>query len=77
MSEILTINQSATQFSMGLPDSEAGCLVQIYPTDDGPCGLWDLDKEHMVVGRATSCDIQLEDDSVSREHAEIRHEAGG
>ena len=77
MSEIVTINQSATQFSLGLPDSEAGCLVRIYPTDDGPCGLWDLDKECAVIGRATSCDIQLEDDSVSREHAEIRHEAEG
>ncbi|MFC1759379.1 diguanylate cyclase [Planctomycetota bacterium] len=77
MADIVTINQSATQFLRGVPDSDAGCLVRIYPTDGGPCGLWDLDKECVTIGRAASCDIQLEDDSVSREHAEIRYEAEG
>ena len=73
MADIVTINQGENQFTAGLPDSDAGCLVRIYPTDDGPCGLWDLDKDCVVIGRSSDCDIQLDDESVSREHAEIRH----
>ncbi|MCA9213207.1 MAG: GGDEF domain-containing protein [Planctomycetales bacterium] len=77
MAEIATINQSISQFSNVLAESEVGCLVQIYPTDDGPCGLWELDRESLTLGRAKDCDIQLDDDSVSREHAVIRHDLDG
>lgn len=78
MADVTTINQNATHFSVGLPNADdAGCLVRIYPSDNGPCGLWNLEKDLMVIGRAADCDIHLDDDSVSREHAEIRRETEG
>jgi diguanylate cyclase (GGDEF)-like protein len=55
---------------------QSGCdgkrnLVQIHPLDidRGPI---DLSDDRMTIGRSIQCDLRIQDDSVSRQHAEIR-----
>ncbi|MBI5493390.1 MAG: diguanylate cyclase [Deltaproteobacteria bacterium] len=48
----------------------ASCLVVIYGQDLGRRFL--LDRPEVTVGRAASCEILLDQDSVSRQHAVIR-----
>jgi len=51
-------------------DQERACLVKIYPACvDG--SLMPLDKDRLVFGRDATCDFELTDSFVSREHAEI------
>lgn len=47
------------------------CLVQIYPADIID-GMILMEQDTVVVGRDQQCDLQLEDSSVSRRHAEFR-----
>lgn len=52
--------------------SREGCLVIIYGDDLGrrvPLG-----PEPCVLGRSSKCDVQLDQESVSRNHARIQHE---
>ena len=46
-------------------------LMQLHPLDLER-GKIELGREPMVLGRSESCDIQLEDTSVSRQHARIQ-----
>jgi two-component system, cell cycle response regulator len=48
------------------------CLVQIYPTGPGMGCRYNLAQSSVVVGRATECEICLEDLSVSRHHLRIQ-----
>ena len=56
-------------------DSREGCLVIIYGDDLGrrvPLGT-----EPTVIGRSSKCDVQLDQESVSRNHARISRERNG
>jgi two-component system, cell cycle response regulator len=54
---------------------QSGCLVRIYPAE-GIGEVFDLGKESIVIGRDPSCDFELDDDSVSRQHASLEQVAG-
>ena len=53
------------------------CLVQIYPTGPGMGSRLVLSGLSLVFGRDKDCDIQLEDHSVSRQHARIERGPDG
>lgn len=53
------------------------CLVQIYPIGPGLGARHALGENIVVIGRERTCEICLEDNSVSRRHAEIRPATGG
>ncbi|MBZ0117506.1 MAG: GGDEF domain-containing protein [Sandaracinaceae bacterium] len=56
-------------------DGREGCLVIIYGDDLGrrvPLG-----EEPCVIGRSSKCDVQLDQESVSRNHAHISRGRGG
>ena len=55
---------------------QSGCLVRIYPAE-GIGEVYDLGNESIVIGRDPSCDLELDDDSVSRQHASLEQVAGG
>ena len=55
---------------------ESGCLVRLYPTDES-CGMWELSRDEMFIGRGSDCDIQLDDDAASRRHAAIQRDDQG
>jgi diguanylate cyclase (GGDEF)-like protein len=59
----------------GNPSQQSGCLVRIYPAE-GIGEVYDLSHESIVIGRDPSCDIVLDDDSVSRQHASLEQVAG-
>jgi diguanylate cyclase (GGDEF)-like protein len=54
---------------------QSGCLVRIYPAE-GIGAVYDLGSESIVIGRDPSCDFELDDDSVSRQHASLEQVAG-
>lgn len=59
----------------GSNESREGCLVIIYGDDLGrrvPLGA-----EPTVLGRSSKCDVQLDQESVSRNHARIAREPNG
>jgi diguanylate cyclase (GGDEF)-like protein len=58
-------------------DRQAACLVQIYPIGPGLGARFALGEQTLVIGRERTCEICLEDNSVSRRHAEIRAATGG
>ncbi|HCF61273.1 MAG TPA: GGDEF domain-containing protein [Myxococcales bacterium] len=55
--------------------SHTSALVVIYGEDLGR--KHDLEQEVTVIGRSSSCDIQIDQDSISRQHARIAHEDKG
>lgn len=55
---------------------QSGCLVRIYPAE-GACGLWNLEIGTVNIGRGIDCDIQLEDEAASRQHAAIKQDEFG
>src|SRR6478736_2508647 len=48
------------------------CVVHIYPTGPGMGTRYPLSDTPMVIGRASDCDIRINDHSVSRRHARIQ-----
>jgi diguanylate cyclase (GGDEF)-like protein len=48
------------------------CLVRIYPTGAGMGTRYTLGNSPLIVGRDSTCDIHLDDQSVSRRHARIQ-----
>ncbi|MGI5864812.1 MAG: diguanylate cyclase [Myxococcales bacterium] len=50
-------------------------LVVIHGDDLGR--KFDLEREVTVIGRSSSCDIQVDQDSISRQHARIVHDSKG
>lgn len=57
------------------PAPHTSALVVIYGEDLGR--KYDLDQSAIVIGRSSSCDIQIDQDSISRNHARISHEGKG
>jgi diguanylate cyclase (GGDEF)-like protein len=55
--------------SMSHPDA---CLVRIYPTGPGMGARYTLTTIPIVLGRDNTCDIHVNDQSVSRRHARIQ-----
>ena len=54
--------------------SEPACMVLIYPTGDLLGKRFTLEREALLIGRTSECDIVVELDSVSRRHARIQRE---
>jgi diguanylate cyclase (GGDEF)-like protein len=54
------------------PASHTSALVVIYGDDLGR--KYDLDQSATVIGRSSGADIQIDQDSISRNHARIAHE---
>ncbi len=67
---------SAFQFLEADTAEQSGCLVRIYPAE-GIGEVFELGNAGLTLGRDSNCDIQLEDDSVSRRHAKIEPCPGG
>jgi diguanylate cyclase (GGDEF)-like protein len=49
----------------------AACLVRIYPTGPGMGTRYTLGEATLALGRDRTCEIQIDDQSVSRRHARI------
>ena len=57
--------------------SKDACLVLIYPTGPGMGLRYALADQNVIIGRSPSCQIHIDNASVSRQHARIdRDEAG-
>jgi two-component system, cell cycle response regulator len=57
--------------------SRNACLVHIYPTGPGMGTRYTLGEQPIIVGRASDCEIRINDHSVSRRHARIQPGADG
>lgn len=53
------------------------CLVHIYPTGPGMGARYSLGESPLVIGRGNTCEILINDHSVSRRHARIQPGADG
>lgn len=58
----------------GGTSSKDACLVMIYPTGQGMGMRFPLNSPRVVLGRAPSCEIQVDDASVSRQHAVLERD---
>ncbi len=54
------------------PAPESGCLVVIYGEDMGR--RVQVTSEPLIIGRSPQCDVQVDQESVSRNHCRIRRE---
>ena len=57
------------QIAQPVAATGSGCLVLIYPPGADIGKKFPLERNEVVVGRGTDCDIQVDRDSVSRRHA--------
>jgi diguanylate cyclase (GGDEF)-like protein len=57
--------------------SRNACLVHIYPTGPGMGTRYTLGEQPIILGRASDCEIRINDHSVSRRHARIQPGADG
>jgi two-component system cell cycle response regulator len=57
--------------------SRNACLVHIYPTGPSMGTRYTIGETPIVIGRASDCDIRINDHSVSRRHARIQPGADG
>jgi diguanylate cyclase (GGDEF)-like protein len=55
----------------------SACLVHIYPTGPGMGSRFPLADDSVILGRGADCEIQINDHSVSRRHAQIQQSMDG
>jgi len=59
-----------------MQSATAGCLIQIHPMSID-AGVIRIEDDPVVIGREPSCKVQIENDSVSRQHALIEQRGRG
>ena len=52
--------------------SQAAALVVIHGEDLGR--KYDLGEDDLIIGRSSKCDVEVDQDSVSRNHARVKHD---
>src|SRR6202142_725513 len=57
--------------------SRNACLIHIYPTGPTMGTRYTIGETPIVIGRASDCDIRINDHSVSRRHARLQPGAEG
>jgi len=57
--------------------SRNACLIHIYPTGPSMGTRYTIGESPLVIGRATDCDVRINDHSLSRRHARIQAGADG
>jgi len=63
--------------SLTAPQNFQACLIHIYPTGPALGTRYPLVEGSTLLGRQDTCQIVIEDESVSRRHASIEGEEGG
>lgn len=71
-----TVIAKATAVQASAANCEA-CLVNIYPRGPGMGLRYSLSNNSMFVGRDEKCDVRIDNQAVSRRHAEIRPGVAG
>ncbi len=59
------------------PAPHTASLIHIYPTGPGMGSRYTLGDQPVVIGRGDGCDIRIDDQSVSRQHARLQPGADG
>jgi len=62
---------STTPATVNVQNHKQGCLLKIHPMDLN-CGMLPVGEKTFLIGREDYCSLTIEEDSVSRSHAEIR-----
>jgi two-component system, cell cycle response regulator len=82
-SQLTGISERVTETWVTAPErpvslsSRNACLVHIYPTGPTMGARYTVGEKPTVIGRASDCDIHINDHSVSRRHARIQPGADG
>lgn len=69
-----TVLTEATAARAEKRTSDSGCLIVIYGQDMGR--RIQVSTEPLIIGRSPQCEVQVDQESVSRNHCRVRHHEG-